>query len=109
MITFQKSKLGMICAGIFLIIAGIAFATHLISVQTNPADSGLSGIWFFLCGIPWSFMLPTSLTYSKIWRYIAYPVMWGMVIWNAFLLYCIFGGIRLQKNKPPKKEKEKAE
>lgn len=87
----------MKAAGLFLIIAIIAFLTHIVSVKTNPADSGLSAIWFYLCTIPWVEMLPKSLFYSKIWKTLNYPVGWCFVLLNTFLIYCLFGGIKFKK------------
>ena len=98
MFTLRKSILGFIVAGIFLLYALISFITHIISVFTNPADTGLSALWFYLATAPWGYMLPDSVLYSKIWGLIAYPVLWGMVLLNTFLLYCIMGGVRIKRN-----------
>lgn len=99
MISFRKSKFGLSLALIFLLTALAAFLLHIYSMKTNPGDDGLSGIFFWLFTLPWSFMIPNSLCYSGVWRWLAYPVSWAMVTWNALLLYCIVGGVRLNGSK----------
>lgn len=100
MVKLRKSKPGFIVAGVFLIYSLISFLSHIISVFINPADTGLSALWFFLATAPWGYVLPDSLLYSRIWGLIAYPVLWAIVLFNAFLFYCAFGGIRIKKSKP---------
>ncbi len=106
MIRVKKSKAAMIVSGIYLGIAFAAFLTHIISVNTNPADSGLSAIWFYLCSLPWIqvliSVLPKDFTYTRTWGRIVYHIGWGCVFINALILYCLSGGIKLAKG-----EKEK--
>ena len=90
-----RSKPGRIIAGIYLAMALVAFVTHLISVKTNPADSGESALPFFLLTLPWGMMLPKSLLYTSAWAYLAYPVGWLLVALNSLILYFPFG-IRLK-------------
>jgi len=90
-----RSKPGRIIAGAYLVLAMIAFVTHLISVKTNPADSGESALPFFLLTLPWGMMLPKSLLYTSAWAYLAYPVGWMLVLLNSLILYLPFG-IRLK-------------
>lgn len=89
-VTF-RSKPGRYVAGAYLMLAMIAFVTHLISVNTNPGDSGESAIPFFMLTLPWGMMLPKSLFYSSAWAYMAYPVGWLLVILNSLLIYFPFG------------------
>ncbi len=90
-----RSKPGRIVAGGYLLLAAIAFVTHLVSVNTNPADSGESALPFFLLTLPWGMMLQKSLLYTSAWAYLAYPVGWLLVALNSLILYFPFG-IRLK-------------
>jgi hypothetical protein len=89
----RLSKVGFALAITFLCIAGALFALHWHAFRTNPADSGESALWFFLCTLPWAFLLPEAVTSAPGWDDIAYYVGWAFVAWNAFLLYCLGGGI----------------
>ncbi|HSD43704.1 MAG TPA: hypothetical protein VLD36_17785 [Burkholderiales bacterium] len=91
----RLSRTGCALAITFLCIAGALFALHWHSFRTNPGDSGESALWFFLCTLPWAFLLPEALVSSPGWDDVAYYIGWAFVAWNAFLLYCIGGGIRL--------------
>lgn len=92
-----RSRPGRIVAGAYLSLALIAFVTHLISVKTNPADSGESAIPFFLLTLPWGMMLPKSLLYTELWTYMAYPAAWGAIVLNSIMLYLPFG-LRLRQD-----------
>lgn len=91
----RLSRLGGTVAVAFLCVAGALFALHVQSTTTNPADSGESGFWFFLCTLPWAFLLPESAINAPWWDDVAYYVGWALVAWNAFLLYCLAGGVGL--------------
>jgi hypothetical protein len=97
MVRLKKSKFGFIASFVFSLFAVISFLFAVISVKTNPGNSELSGLWFSFCVYPWAFLIPDSLAYSKIWGMIVYPLMWAIVILNAFIIYCIFGGLRIKK------------
>ena len=102
MIKLKKTKAGMVVSGIYLGISLIAFLTHIMSVETNPADSGLSAIWFYLCSLPWlkilMDLLPQDFFYTRTWGLLTYPVGWCCILLNAFILYCLSGGIKLVKS-----------
>jgi hypothetical protein len=89
----RLSKVGLSLAITFLCIAGALFALHFHAFRTNPADSGASALWFFLCTLPWAFLLPEAALNAPWWDRIADYVGWALVAWNAFLLYCLGGGI----------------
>ncbi len=98
----RRSKRGMIVAILFLLLAGIAFATHLYSVKTNAGDSGESAVWFFLFTLPWGVLpafMPDNLVYSSTWGKLAYPISWSMVLLNSFLIYCAAGGLRFSRGR----------
>lgn len=89
----RLARLGLAAAIAFLCVAGALFALHVHSFTTNPADSGESAFWFFLCTLPWAFLLPEAVINAPWWDDVAYAVGWAFVAWNAFLLYCLGGGI----------------
>ncbi len=89
----RLSKVGLSLAITFLCIAGALFALHVHAFSTNPANSGESALWFFLCTLPWAFLLPGAVLDAPWWDRIADYVGWALVAWNAFLLYCLGGGI----------------
>jgi len=101
MIGLRKSKFGFIISGFYLVLAAVAFGTHIYSVETNSADSGLSALWFALLAMPWIQLIPDSLAYSPLWGLLVYPVCWLMVALNAFILYVCLGGIRVGKSETP--------
>jgi len=89
----RLSKVGLALAITFLCIAGALFALHFHAFRTNPADSGARALGFFLCTLPWAFLLPEAVINAPWWDRIADFVGWALVAWNAFLLYCLGGGI----------------
>jgi hypothetical protein len=91
----RLSKVGLALAVTFLCIAGALFALHFHALRTNPANSGESALWFFLCTLPWAFLLPESVTGAPWWDELADYAGWALVAWNAFLLYCLGGGLSL--------------
>jgi hypothetical protein len=92
MIRLRKSRVGLGLAGTFLGVAVALFALHILSVTTNPADSGESALWFFLLTLPWAYLLPEAVINAPWWDRVAYGAGWVLVILNAFLLYCVGGG-----------------
>ncbi|MDD5275752.1 MAG: hypothetical protein PHR16_06690 [Methylovulum sp.] len=87
----KKSKLALTVAGFYLLLAMAVFAAHLYSVTTNPADSGESGIPFFMLTLPWIKLVPVSWYYTAAWSWLAYPVSWFCVALNTFIVYCTVG------------------
>jgi hypothetical protein len=95
MIRLRKSRVGLVLAGAFLAVAGALFALHLVSMKTNHADSGESALLFFVLTLPWAYLLPDSVINASWWDRVAYGAGWLLVGLNAFLLYCLGGGIGL--------------
>lgn len=87
----KKSKPALIIASFYLLLAMAVFAAHLYSVKTNPADSGESGIPFFMLTLPWITLVPGSWHYTAAWSWLAYPVSWFCVALNGFIVYCTVG------------------
>ncbi len=94
MLRLKESKSGLIVASIFVVLAILAFATHLHSVYTNPGDSGESAVVLMPLVSPWVSLIPNNVFYSEVWRRGAYPVFGLFVFFNSFLIYCLFGGLR---------------
>lgn len=97
MIRLRKSRLGLVVAGAFLAAAAALFAAHVVSFKTNPADSGESALWFFLLTLPWAYLLPEAVINAAWWDRVAYGAGWLLVGLNAFLLYCLAGGIAFRR------------
>jgi hypothetical protein len=93
MIRLRKSRVGAALAGAFVATAAVLFALHLYSMKTNAADSGESALWFFLFTLPWAYLLPEAVINASWWDRVAYGAGWALVLLNAFLLYCIGGGV----------------
>jgi hypothetical protein len=91
----RVSRAGLALAITFLCVAGALFALHFHAYRTNPANSGESGLWFFLCTLPWAFLVPESVTAAPWWDDVADHAAWLFVAWNAFLLYCLGGGLKV--------------
>lgn len=89
MFRLKKSKVGMIIAVLYLLLAAGVFIAHLYSVNTNPGDSGESAIPFMLLTLPWLFIVPQSLMYAPAWAWLAYPLGWLFVVLNALALYYV--------------------
>jgi hypothetical protein len=95
MIRLRKSAVGGALAGIFLAVALGFFVLHVMSFKTNAADSGESALWFFLLTLPWAYLLPEAVIDAPWWDRVAYAAGWALVALNAFLLYCVGGGIHI--------------
>lgn len=89
----RVSRLGFALAVTFLLASGALFALHVHSFKANPADAGESGLWFFLCTLPWAFLLPEAVISAAWWEEASYYVSWTLIAWNAFLVYCVGGGL----------------
>ena len=96
----RLSRLGFALAVTFLLVAGALFALHVHAYRTNPADSGESALWFFLCTLPWAFLLPEAVINAPWWDEVSNYVGWALAAWNAFLLYCLGGGLALAPREP---------
>ena len=94
MIRLRKSRAGAALGGAFLAVAAVLFAVHVYSMKTNQADSGESALLFFMLTLPWALLLPETVINAPWWEEAAYGAGWGLVGLNAFLLYCVGGGVR---------------
>ena len=99
MIVLKHSKSGWIVAGMFLLLATLAFLAHLYSITTDPGDSGESAVILIPFSSPWIFWVPDSIIHSRLCHWLAYPVFWGLTLLNAFFIYCLFGGLRWYRRK----------
>ena len=101
MIRLRKSRIALVPAAAFLAVAAVLFALHVFSMKTNQADSGESALWFFLLTLPWAYLLPEALINASWWDRVAYGAGWLLVAFNAFLLYCLCGGLAFgRRNRP---------
>lgn len=96
-IRFKRSWLGLSIGTLFFIAGLAALAFHLFSVSTNTGDSGLSGLYLYFLTRPWFDLIPETITYSFWWAWVVYPVSIFFVSLNGFLLYCLFGGLKISK------------
>ncbi len=94
MLGLKHSKSGWVAAGLFTALAGLALLSHLYSMLTRPGDAGESAVVMLPFAAPWIFWIPDALVQSRFWKVLAYPVFGVLVLLNAFLLYCVFGGLR---------------
>jgi len=85
----KSSKRGYAVAAIFLFVAICVFSLLFYSSSTNPADSGEGGILLLFFAVPWINMMPSG--------WIGPFSAMGCILLNALLLYCVFGGLRLEK------------
>jgi hypothetical protein len=97
MIRLRKSRVGLALAGAFLAVGAVLFVIHLVAMKTNPADSGESALLFFLLTLPWAYLLPDSVINAPWWDRVAYVAGWVLVAFNAFLLYCVAGGVGFRR------------
>jgi hypothetical protein len=87
----KTSKAGIAVATLYVLVAMTIFVAHIYSVKTNPADSGESAIPFFMLALPWVMFVPASWHHLPAWSWLAYPVLWFCVTFNAFLIYSAVG------------------
>jgi len=99
-IGLKKSWPGFVAGGIYITAGIIALCWHLYSVSTNVADSGLSALYLYFLSKPWIDWVPNAFVYSGVWGWIVYPVALLFVSFNGFLLYILFGGMKISKHKP---------
>jgi hypothetical protein len=97
MIRLRKSRFGLVLAGAFLALAAVLFVIHVVSMKTNQADSGESALLFFLLTLPWAYLLPEAVINAAWWDDVAYGAGWVLVGLNAFLLYCVAGGLGFRR------------
>lgn len=86
---FKLSRSGFLGAGLFLIAAVSVFCWVFFIASKNPADSGESGILLLPFAMPWISIIPS--------RWVGLGVGLGCIFLNAFILYCVFGGLRIRK------------
>lgn len=97
MIYLRQSKIGIILSSIFLFLATLALIGHLYSMQVDPQDTGTSAVFLVLFTFPWSFFIPDKLVSSDYWQWLVYPIMMSLVLFNAFLLYLVAGGLGIRR------------
>ena len=93
----RKSKAGFIVAGLFVGLALLALASHLYSVNTNTGDSGESAIMLIPFMLPWISWIPAEVFNASGAVWLAYLMFLLLVLLNGFLLYCLFGGLRMKR------------
>ena len=90
----RRSRPGFWVAGVFLATAATVFCIHTVSVHTNVANSGESGILLLPFALPWILWLPEAVIRTGLWNHPALPGWWLLVLVNAGILYAVFGGLR---------------
>ncbi len=84
------SRGGAIAAGLFLAVFITALGWIFFVASKNPADSGESAILLIFFALPWISIPPTS------WIGPGYALT--CVLFNALILYCVFGGLRFRRH-----------
>ncbi len=97
MIYIQKSKTGRNFALGFILLAGLIFAVHFYGRKSGADQTGESALWFSLFTLPWGGMLSQAFLESEIWLRFTYLISWGLVLFNACILYLISGGLRIKQ------------
>jgi hypothetical protein len=87
---FKLSRRGFFAAGLFLLAATSVFAWVFFVASKNPADSGESGILLLPFAMPWISIIPAS--------WLGLGAGLGCILFNALVLYCVFGGLRIRKS-----------
>lgn len=80
----------MAAAGLFLFAAISVFAWIFFVASKNPGDSGESGILLLPFAMPWITLVPLS------WGGLGTGL--GCIFFNALILYCVFGGLRIRRS-----------
>jgi hypothetical protein len=94
MVGLRKSVLGASAAGVFL-GAAIGIETWLLySAYADPADSGEGGLLLLPFMLPWLMLVPDWALRAAWFDAVGPGLAWGMIFVNAFLLYCLAGGLR---------------
>ena len=86
----RNARGGWLAAGLYLLLVFGIFAWIFFVASKNPADSGESGIWLVPFAMPWISLVPTE--WLSLW------FAFGCFLLNAFILYCVFGGVRLGRS-----------
>lgn len=84
--TIRFSRGGIVAAGLFLLLAVVAFSWLFFVASKNPADSGESGILLLPLAMPWIMIIPSA--WVEPWMFL------GCVLLNSLILYFLFGGLR---------------
>lgn len=87
--SIRFSKGGIVAAGIFLFLAVATFAWIVFIASKNPADSGESGLLLLPFAMPWIMLIPNALVGPFTGM--------AMILFNALILYLVFGGVRIAK------------
>jgi hypothetical protein len=90
---FRFSRGGTIAAGSFLLSAAAVFAWVFVAASGNPADSGESGILLLPFAMPWITLVPSA--------WLGPSAGLGCILLNSFVLYCVFGGLRIARRTAP--------
>ncbi len=87
----------------FLLLAAAAYFQHMHSVSANPADSGESGILFFLFSLPWGFVtgIVVDLLHIRLSTDVPYALVWAEIGLNAVILYLVAGGLERSRKGHP--------
>jgi hypothetical protein len=96
----RRSRIAAIFAGAFVALAAATQAWLLYSAMTNPADSGEGGLLLLAFTLPWSLILPDFVVEAGWFQALAPLPAWALIGLNAFLLYCIAGGLRIAWRAP---------
>lgn len=91
MLSLKSSRGGAIAAGLFVFAAVAVFTWIFFIASKNPADSGESGILLAFFAMPWISLLPSA--------WLGLMTAFACIALNAFILYCVFGGLRLSTHK----------
>jgi len=89
-LALRLSRGGFSAAGLFLFAAASIFFWIFFVASKNPADSGESAILLLPFAMPWVSIIPA--------RWLDLGAGLGCIVLNAFILYCVFGGLRIRKS-----------
>jgi hypothetical protein len=104
MVRLRKSLAAAGLAGAFLSAAIALQAWLLVSAYSNSADSGEGAMLLFAFTLPWTLLVPRSILDAAWFDAVGPWLAWGTIALNAFLLYCLAGGVRLaraRRSQPP--------
>ena len=87
----RKSRAGFIVSGMFLLAVLVIFAWIFFVASKNPADSGESGIMLLPFAMPWIMWLPVE--------WLGPLSGLACIVLNAVILYLLFGGLQLGRNR----------
>lgn len=91
MLRLKRSLGGTIASGLFVGTAVAGFLWVFMIASKNPADSGESAIFLIFFAMPWIMMLPADWV-GPLFALACFAL-------NAFILYCLFGGLRPSRRK----------